>query len=70
LDVDHKSVELLASTMVGAGEEMGRWWDLNPHLSKDEVTDRFKTIVQGAVLAVAREASVRSPAGATTRATR
>jgi AcrR family transcriptional regulator len=70
LDVEHKSVELLASTMVGAGEEMGRWWDLNPHLSKDEVTDRFKTIVQGAVLAVAREASVRSPAGATTRATR
>lgn len=65
---DHKTIELLASTMVGAGEEMGRWWDLNPHLSKDEVTGRFMTIVKGAVLAVAREAVAKSTA-TTARAT-
>jgi AcrR family transcriptional regulator len=55
LEVEHKAIDLLAATMVGAGEEMGRWWDSNPHLSKEEVTRRFLTIVNGAVLAVSRE---------------
>jgi AcrR family transcriptional regulator len=61
LEVEHKAVGLLAATMVGAGEEMGRWWDSNPHLSKEEVTSRFLTIVNGAVMAIAREAL--SPTG-------
>lgn len=56
IEAEHKDVELLAATMVGAGEEMGRWWDSNPHLSREEVTRRFLTIVNGAVLAVARKA--------------
>jgi AcrR family transcriptional regulator len=56
VEVEHKAIDLLAATLVGAGEEMGRWWDSNPHSSKEEITRRFLTIVNGAVLAVAREA--------------
>lgn len=56
VEVEHKQIDLLASTIVGAGEEMGRWWDSNPQVSKEEVTRRFLTILNGAILAVGREA--------------
>jgi AcrR family transcriptional regulator len=62
VEVEHKQIDLLASTIVGAGEEMGRWWDSNPHISKEEVTRRFLTIINGAILAVGREAVESKPA--------
>jgi AcrR family transcriptional regulator len=54
--VDLKTTELLAHTLVGAGEQMGRWWDENPHISRDEVCEQFRIMVNGAIMAVARAA--------------
>jgi AcrR family transcriptional regulator len=56
LRVEHKTTELLAHSLVGAGEQMGRWWDENPHLSEERVAEQFLTIANGAINAVARVA--------------
>jgi AcrR family transcriptional regulator len=62
LPVEHKQLDLLASTLVGAGEGMARWWDENPQVARDELKGRFLTIVTGAITAVAGDAVKRRDA--------
>ena len=50
--LDPISIDLLARTLAGAGEEMGRWWGSNPEIGKDELAERFLVIAGGAVAAV------------------
>ena len=40
---------ILARTLVGAGEEVGRWWAANPEVGKDEVVRDFLAIAAGAI---------------------
>lgn len=51
---DRRATDLLARSLVGAGEEMGRWWSENPKVRKHEVRARFLVITRGAILAVAQ----------------
>jgi AcrR family transcriptional regulator len=49
---DPKSLELLAQHLVGAGEQVARWWTDHPEVSKKVVTARFLESAGGAIRAV------------------
>jgi AcrR family transcriptional regulator len=40
---------VLARTLVGAGEEVGRWWAVNPGIDKQEVVRDFLAVAAGAI---------------------
>ena len=45
-------VELVSQSLVGAGEQVGRWWMEHPAVPKDEVAERFVRICAGAIAAL------------------
>jgi AcrR family transcriptional regulator len=47
-------LEVLAHALVGAGEQVGRWWVERPDVPKAEVVEHFVTTVSGAIAAVLR----------------
>ncbi len=48
-ETDDDAVNLVAHLIVGAGEQVGRWWTERPELSIDEVRTRFTRAVGMAV---------------------
>jgi AcrR family transcriptional regulator len=57
---DRRSIELLAEHLVGAGEQVARWWTDHPEVSKRAVTERFLQSAGGAISAVFESTPVRS----------
>jgi AcrR family transcriptional regulator len=51
------ALEVLAQALVGAGEQVGRWWIGRPDVPKAEAVARFLTIAGGAIDATARAIS-------------
>jgi AcrR family transcriptional regulator len=51
------TVALLAQALVGAGEQVGRWWVARPDISRDDVVARFLAVSAGSIDAVFRGAS-------------
>jgi AcrR family transcriptional regulator len=49
---DPRSLELLAQHLVGAGEQVARWWTDNPSVPKMVVAQRFLESAGGAISAV------------------
>jgi AcrR family transcriptional regulator len=49
---DARSLELLAQHLVGAGEQVARWWTDHPSVPKKVVTQRFLESAGGAISAV------------------
>lgn len=49
---DAAELDVLAQALVGAGEQVGRWWVERPDVPKAEVVDHFVTIVGGAIGAI------------------
>jgi AcrR family transcriptional regulator len=45
---------VLTQAVVGAGEQVGRWWRAHPDVPRDEVVDAFVRIIDGAAAATAR----------------
>ena len=50
-DADEDSVQLVAHLIVGAGEQVGRWWVTRPELPVEQVTARFTRAIGTAVQA-------------------
>lgn len=53
-DAGDDAIELVAHLIVGAGEQVGRWWVARPEVPADEVTKRFSRAIGTAVQAVLR----------------
>lgn len=51
-DLDPDRVSLLAHALVGAGEQVGRWWVARPELPQDVVVERFVVLTAGAIQAL------------------
>jgi AcrR family transcriptional regulator len=49
-----RDLRVLTQAVVGAGEQVGRWWRAHPDVAKAEVVDAFVRIVDGAAGAAAR----------------
>lgn len=62
-DVDPDRLALLAHALVGAGEQVGRWWAARPEIPQDEVVERFVVLTAGAIQALLG-ASTPDPAAA------
>jgi AcrR family transcriptional regulator len=45
---------VLARSLVGAGEEVGRWWAARPEVPKERVIDDFLAVASGAIAGVIR----------------
>jgi AcrR family transcriptional regulator len=52
---DPARVELLAHALVGAGEQVGRWWAEHGDVPKAEVVEHFLVVAGGAIDAVFRQ---------------
>lgn len=52
---DRPNVDILTHAIVGAGEQVGRWWSAHPEVPKDEVVDQFVAIMLGATAGAARQ---------------
>jgi AcrR family transcriptional regulator len=63
--VDADALAVLAHSLVGAGEQVGRWWATRPDVPKRDVVERFLAMAGGAI-AVAF-APAPAPAAATTK---
>jgi AcrR family transcriptional regulator len=50
--VADEDVEFLGQVIVGAGEQVGRWWLAHPEVSKSCAAARFAAAMGGAILAV------------------
>jgi AcrR family transcriptional regulator len=48
-EVQPDALLVLAQALVGAGEQVGRWWETQPAVSKDEVVERFLDVAGGAI---------------------
>lgn len=51
-DLDPDRLSLLAHALVGAGEQVGRWWAARPELPQDVVVERFVILTAGAIQAL------------------
>jgi AcrR family transcriptional regulator len=51
---DPELLEVVARTLVGAGEEVGRWWAGRPDVPKERVVAHFLTVAGGAIDAAFR----------------
>jgi AcrR family transcriptional regulator len=47
--VDADALAVLAHALVGAGEQVGRWWVTRPDVPKADVVARFMTMAAGAI---------------------
>jgi AcrR family transcriptional regulator len=56
--VDPDALAMLAHALVGAGEQVGRWWATRPEVPKAEVVARFLTLAGGTIGAVFQDAPV------------
>jgi AcrR family transcriptional regulator len=45
---------VLARALVGAGEEVGRWWATHPEIPKEQVVVDFMAVASGAIAGVVR----------------
>jgi AcrR family transcriptional regulator len=50
-------VELVSHTLVGAGEQVGRWWVARPEIPKAEVVERFTRACAGAIASLTPDAA-------------
>lgn len=57
--VPHRDTEALAHTLVGAGEQLGRWWDADDDIPKEDAVEALVTVAQGAIAAVVTGARER-----------
>lgn len=55
--IDDGMITVLARTLVGAGEEVGRWWASHPEVPKEQVVEDFLAVAAGAIAGVVRSAS-------------
>ena len=55
-------LDVLAHALVGAGEQVGRWWVERPDVAKADVIEQFVTIAGGAIGAVLRSGVSPRPA--------
>jgi AcrR family transcriptional regulator len=58
-DVDADSLQILAHDLVGAGEQVGRWWVERHDVPKETVVQHFEEMAGGAIDAVFRAAPRR-----------
>jgi AcrR family transcriptional regulator len=56
---DPDELAVLAHSLVGAGEQVGRWWAARPDVEKDVVVARFETVASGAIDQMFRSALQR-----------
>jgi AcrR family transcriptional regulator len=49
-----RDIEFVAQLIVGAGEQVGRWWLEHREIAADEVKAQFTTAVAGAIAALVR----------------
>jgi hypothetical protein len=49
-----RDVELVAHVIVGAGEQVGRWWLDHPDMPPRRVKRKFSTAISAAISAVER----------------
>lgn len=63
---DAEALAVVAHSLVGAGEQVGRWWVTRPDVAKREVVDRFMAMAAGAI-AVVFQAPAPAPAAAPVR---
>ena len=54
---DAESLTVLAHALVGAGEQVGRWWMTRDDVPKDVAVDRFLAVASGAIDVVFRAAT-------------
>jgi ABC-type iron transport system FetAB ATPase subunit len=54
---DAGSLTVLAHALVGAGEQVARWWIAHDDVSKQVAVDRFLAVASGAIDAVFRAAT-------------
>jgi AcrR family transcriptional regulator len=54
---DDDTLALLAQSLVGAGEQVGRWWVGRPDVSREDVVTKFLAVSSGSIDAVFRGAS-------------
>lgn len=47
--VEPRVLTVLARTLVGAGEEVGRWWAAHPEVPRDQVVADFIAMASGAI---------------------
>lgn len=55
--VDAERMTVLARTLVGAGEEVGRWWAAHPEIPRERVIEDFLAVAAGAIAGVVRDAA-------------
>jgi AcrR family transcriptional regulator len=55
--VEPRVLTVLARTLVGAGEEVGRWWAAHPEIPREQVVEDFLAIAAGAIAGVVRAAA-------------
>jgi hypothetical protein len=66
--VDDEALAVLAHSLVGAGEQVGRWWTTRPDVARQVVIDRFMAMAGGAIAVVFTQAPpVKKPAARRTR---
>jgi hypothetical protein len=51
------SLTILAHALVGAGEQVARWWIAHDDVSKQVAVDRFLAVASGGIDAVFRAAA-------------
>jgi hypothetical protein len=52
---DPADVEIVSHSLVGAGEQAGRWWIVHPGVPKAEVVARFTRVCAGAIATLTGE---------------
>jgi AcrR family transcriptional regulator len=52
---DPEAMDVLAHGLVGAGEQIGRWWIARPNVPKGRAIERFLSVAQGAITGSFRE---------------
>jgi AcrR family transcriptional regulator len=52
--LDQVDLEVLAHSMVGAGEQVGRWWLDQPGIPRDDAVDRFVSIARALTIEAIR----------------
>jgi AcrR family transcriptional regulator len=52
--LEPRMLTVLARALVGAGEEVGRWWAAHPEIPREQVVADFIAIARGAIAAVVR----------------
>lgn len=51
-DLEPERLEIVAHAIVGAGEQVGRWWAVRPDVPQERVVEQFVTLTSGAIRAL------------------